>query len=298
MFSLDSAALRVFPALGRTLKILYLFTKSDIKTLLIPVSCFAVASAPLSDISRVPGVVFWTWMHLLQLDVSNQLVGIEEDRYNKPNRPLPAKLITQNNAILLRWLLVPACFALSYWYSAAVLGASAAIALLTVIYNEFGAHAHHWITRNLVNAAGIASYEWGATLVAGADCALLTDVGLCAIYVSCGVIATTIHTQDFKDVEGDKMNNRRTFPIHHPVASRCSVLVAVMGWAVLLIPMWCLGSWFGLPFAGLSLLVSLRFLVLRTRADDEVSYYYWYNLWLSSVHLLPAVWRFREGYVV
>ncbi|KAF9018356.1 hypothetical protein BDZ89DRAFT_1094109 [Hymenopellis radicata] len=296
MFSLAADARRVFSALGGTLRILYLFTKSDIKTMLIPVSCFAIASAPLSDISRIPGVVFWTWMHLLQFDVSNQIVGIEEDRYNKPDRPLPAKLITQNNAIFLRWLLVPACVVLSYWYSPAVLGASVAISLLTVIYDEFGAHSHHWITRNLVNAAGVASFEWGATLVAGADCALLTDVSLCAIYISSGVVATTIHTQDFKDVEGDKVNNRRTFPIRHPVASRCSVLIAVMGWAALLVPMWCLGLCFGLPFAGLSLLVSLRFLVLRTRADDEVSYY-WYNIWLSSVHLLPAVWRFREGYV-
>lgn len=112
-------------------------------------------------------VVFWVWLHLLHFDVSNQTMDPDEDEKNKSDRPLPAKRISLANAIRLRWLLVPACFALSAMYSAATLYASVTLAALTVLYNELGAHKRHWVIRNVVNALGFAMFETGATLVAG-----------------------------------------------------------------------------------------------------------------------------------
>ncbi|KAF9021323.1 hypothetical protein BDZ89DRAFT_1200267 [Hymenopellis radicata] len=281
---------------SRVIKLLFLFTKSDIKTTLIPVSFFAAASVPLKDVSRLLEAAFWIWLHLLQFDVSNQIVGLEEDVWNKPDRPLPAKLITLKSAILFRWLLVLPCFALSYWYSTSVLSASIALVALTVIYNELGAHSHHWLTRNAVNAAGFASFEWGSTLVAGADSDSLTDISLLAICISFGIFATTIQTQDFKDVEGDKRNKRRTLPILYPIASRYSVVICILAWTLMLCRVWNLGLHFGLIFLSLGLVVTFRFLTLHTRADDQVSFY-WYNVWLSTAHFLPFIWRLRSGSV-
>ena len=74
------------------------------------------------------------------------------------------------NALIFRWLLVPICFLWSVTYSLQVLYASMALVALTIAYDEFRCHAGNFVTRNLVNALGFASFEWGATLVAGPSC--------------------------------------------------------------------------------------------------------------------------------
>jgi hypothetical protein len=43
---------------------------------------------------------------------------------------------------------------------------SVLLCLLTYAYNELYCHSH-WLTRNLGNAFGFASFELGATLIAG-----------------------------------------------------------------------------------------------------------------------------------
>lgn len=62
---------------------------------------------------------------------------------------------------------MPLCWMLSACYSRETLCASVALVALTVLYDELGAHAGHWLTRNTVNAMGFASFEVGASLIAG-----------------------------------------------------------------------------------------------------------------------------------
>ena len=107
------------------------------------------------------------WFHVLQFDVSNQTMDPDEDEQNKKDRPLPAKRMTLNQALRFRWALVPACWMLSAAYSTQAALSSVALVALTVIYNELAAHRRHWAIRNVVNALGFASFEFGATLVAG-----------------------------------------------------------------------------------------------------------------------------------
>ena len=116
--------------------------------------------------SRLPHVVFWLWLHLLQFDIANQSVDPEEDARNKSWRPLPAKRITLQNARILRWALVPICLLWAASYSTQSLYASAFIAIIAVIYNdwEFGGQ---WFIRNILNAVILAFFEVGACLVAG-----------------------------------------------------------------------------------------------------------------------------------
>jgi 4-hydroxybenzoate polyprenyltransferase len=121
----------------------------------------------MTDISRLPSVMFWIWLHLLQFDVSNQTQKPEEDEMNKRDRPLPSKRISLRNALILRWALVPACLGLSAVYSVQTLYASIALVTLTIIYDDLRASARGWIVRNVVNACGFASFEVGSTLVAG-----------------------------------------------------------------------------------------------------------------------------------
>ena len=128
---------------------------------------FAYVAAPVKDLESALQASFWVWLHILQFDVSNQTVSPEEDARNKTDRPLPAGRITLRNALIFRWLLVPICFLWSVTYSLQVLYASVAIVFFTIVYDEFRFHAGNFVTRNLLNALGITSFEWGATLVAG-----------------------------------------------------------------------------------------------------------------------------------
>ena len=93
-------------------------------------------------------------------------MGLEEDKQNKSYRPLPAGRISLRDALILRWMLVPVCCVYSAFYSLETLYASLALAALTFVYDEMGAHSGHWTIRNIVNALGFASFEAGATLVA------------------------------------------------------------------------------------------------------------------------------------
>src|ERR1700749_3998971 len=112
----------------------------------------AAVGGPMQSASHLFHTVFWIWLHLLQFDVSNQTVGAVEDRKNKPDRPLPSGRITMRNAIILRWVLVPLCFGYSLYFSLMTLYASVGLVIMTIIYDELGAHAAHWIIRNIVNA--------------------------------------------------------------------------------------------------------------------------------------------------
>jgi len=269
---------------------LFLFSKSDIKTTLIPVTVFAAAAAPLASPRKLLETSFWIWLHLLQFDVSNQTMSPEEDIHNKPDRPLPSGRVTLRQALIFRWVLVPMCIGYSAFYSAAVAWSSAGLVLMTIIYDELGAHSKHWAIRNVVNAMGFGFFELGSTLVAGRNCEELDEIALSAVVASVGIFATTIHTQDFKDCEGDALVGRKTIPITMPSLARPSVFVGLMAWSIGLSIFWELNQLFSVLFCALGLFVSLRFMSLNSRHEDQVSFY-WYNVWLTAAHGLPGVWR-------
>ncbi|KAF9552396.1 hypothetical protein CPC08DRAFT_646965 [Agrocybe pediades] len=268
----------------------FLFTKSDIKTTLIPITFFAAAAAPITDFGRLPHVIFWIWVHLLQFDVSNQTINPEEDELNKRDRPLPSKRMTLEQALWLRYSLVPVCFILSLAYSVEVLCVSIALVFLTFLYDELGAHAGHWIVRNAVNAAGFAAFESGATLIAGKDAHYLSNVGVLSICFSAGIFATTIQAQDFKDKEGDRTIGRKTIPIVFPDIGRYTVIVPMLAWSVGLSIVWGLDILTAVLFTCLALWVGGRFLALRSIHADQVTFY-WYNVWLSAAHALPGYYH-------
>jgi len=273
---------------------LFRFTEADIKTALIPVTAFAAATAPVTSIRSLFETIFWIWLHLLQFAVSNQSLDPEEDRLNKPRRPLPAGRITMTQAIWLRWLLIPICLGYSALYSPSVTILSAGVIIMTIIYNEGGAHASHWTIRSGMNCVSYGILEAGATLVAGRNRDQLHNVGLLAVLFSIGALATTIHAQDFKDVKGDALIGRKTLPIAMPQFARLSMLAGLSGWSLALSYFWQLTPLMAASFCGLGLFIGTRFMTLKNARADQVSYY-WYNIWLAVVHVLPGVWRFATS---
>lgn len=167
-------------------KTLFLFTRSDYKTIFFPVvrpylpllrphhslttSCpqfiFATVSAPAGSLRTVAHQLVWTWLHLLQANVSNQCFFGGEDARDKPWRPLPSGRVTVRQALTLRWALFPACLYHSYTHGWGVVAASALLSLVEFVHDDLRLSAHP-ATKNICNIGGYTTFEAGATLILG-----------------------------------------------------------------------------------------------------------------------------------
>lgn len=149
---------------------IWLFTLSDLKTIAIPQSIFGIlggfSQARLAHgdrdvgevLQRAPLVALWVWIMLCPFNIDNQRrpEGIEEDRINRPWRPLPTKRITPEHALglqvflhLLALLYSLGVGCTSYWVSGIVLG---------WLYNEVGLADRSWVGKNAVNAMGYVTF--------------------------------------------------------------------------------------------------------------------------------------------
>ncbi|KAH9896524.1 UbiA prenyltransferase family [Cubamyces lactineus] len=285
----------LFQAIAREVKRVHyhtttaaLFTVADIKTILVPITVFACATAPLhSPVHLLSGVV-WTWFHQLMCNVSNQARSSEEDAVNKPWRPIPTSRITTSQALMLRWLLVGMCIAYSAVYGVDVALASFSLFITTFVYDELG-FAGHYIGKNFCNIGGYVSLEVGATKLVGAvrD---FDQTSIMACILSGALIFTTIQAQDFADVEGDKLLGRVTIPIWAPELSRVGTLLLMCAWSLFLPWYWEIGAPATLAFLALGTFVGLRYYLLRHTDADKRSYVL-YNVWLVFAHIMPLKQR-------
>ncbi|KAG2117004.1 UbiA prenyltransferase family, partial [Suillus discolor] len=247
---------------------LFLFTKSDVFTVLIPIMCtlstFAAASHP--NANRIPDIIIWIWLHLLKHDIYNQMLDQEEDQKNKPYRPLPAGCITAQNAADVRWLLVLVCLIFSAMYGIKALACSACIEALSIWYNEFGGDKTG-LSKNILTAIAYANFELGAMAVIG----IIDNIGACAVAFSSVVFATTLHAQDFKDEEGDRLTGRCTLVTLFPTFARMSMMIGIPLWSLYLSRLWKVDLVCSLAFVAYGTIVGARFMVYRTASAHKQS---------------------------
>ncbi|KAH8800591.1 UbiA prenyltransferase family [Flagelloscypha sp. PMI_526] len=268
----------------RPFRTLFLFTYTDFKTIFFPVSLFALANAPLSDFRNALPTFFWIWLHQLHINVSNQYRSLDEDKVNKPWRPLPAGLISSRNAIILRFALVPACLLYSMFSSQCTVLPSLAMALEFIAYDD-AKLSRHWLSKNIMNAIGYVSFEYGATS-AMCGCSRLRDEARISLLISGFIILTTIHAADFADVEGDTAQGRQTFPILYPRIAKGLVVLGVPFWTGLILQIWELHPFYSAVLLVLGFSVSALFYEARDEAQCSKAYLL-YNIWLLIVHILP-----------
>ncbi|KAF7376877.1 S-adenosyl-L-methionine-dependent methyltransferase [Mycena sanguinolenta] len=250
------------------LNTLWLFTESDFMTTMVPISIFAIVAAPLTSLHSIP----------------------PHDETNKPDRPLPAGRITLRAAIILRWTLMPMCWALSLTYSKEVMFSSMALSVFTAMYNELGGSGSHFMIRYALNGLGFAAFEAGTTLVARHDKSCLDTAGWLAIFLSASIFATTIYAQDFRDVVGDSLIDRDTIPLRFGSPSRTVLLLGVLAWSIGLSYIWDIDPYSAVAFTALGGYAGWRFVKHTTVEEDRKSYFY-YNVWVSVALLLPGYWR-------
>ena len=295
---------------------LYLFTYSDLKTVLLPSIIFSLLNAPILSLGCSPTLAWlftaavratiWAWLNLLLFCLHNQrLTGaISEDSLNKPWRPLPAQRLSQRDASRLLLVLYPILY-----MAGAVLGGLQEIVVLTglnFLYNDLEGAESGFLPRNLINACGIVCYAAGSLKVAVGSCGLLslyshsehllndqlillqplTGQWLTLIGV---VVFSTIHASDLRDRAGDAVRQRRTLPLLiGDWASRWSVVIPLLLCSVLCAWFWAVGVFGYIMVGGLGAVFTIRTLTKRTAEDDRVTFRIW-SAWIIAIYALPLV---------
>jgi hypothetical protein len=105
-----------------------------------------------------------------------------------------------------------------------------------------------------------------------------------AVALSAGIILTTIHTQDYKDVPGDTAAGRVTLPIAYPALSRVVTAFFLIAWSWGISRIWRLDDAAAAVMGVLSLVVGISLVARTDSRSDKVSFY-WYNV---SHHIRTA----------
>jgi len=86
------------------------------------------------------------------------------------------------------------------------------------------------------------------------------------------MILSTIHVQDFPDVEGDTAQNRKIIPILAPVISRILTGAMIIFWSIYMAFVWRVGIWCSGVLLAVGLVIAWRLLFLCTTSEDRQSY--------------------------
>jgi 4-hydroxybenzoate polyprenyltransferase len=289
---------------------IWLFTRSDLKTIIVPKTTFGILNAtaaaaflinpapdPTRILVRLPLVLFWTWTNLLPFAIDNQRQpgSLIEDRANKPWRTIPSGRMTPAQAKRIMFPL----YAVAAVYSLCLGGWRQSVALMALgcWYNDLGGADASWISRNFINAVGFACYATGAMEVAlGTAVPLLGPLGAWAALLA-AVVFTTVHTQDMYDQEGDGLRGRITLPLavgdapaRYVTAFWMLVWVGVCPW------FWGLSFLPRIAYAALGTTVVTRTLRKRTVPEDRQTFRLW-NLWMVFTYTLPLLSLLRTKHL-
>lgn len=271
----------LFPLLEA--RISFLFIKGDLTVTVVPTALLMLISFFHGDLNlgestlRLGQGLVYFWLFIYTFCLSNQLTGIEEDRINKPHRPIPSGILSKKEA-MIRYVI----YSLVFLIYGCWLGVAPWAFLwvgLTVIHN-FTALGKQWFMKScLIMGAGVVAQLVAAWIIATGE----IDMGTMGwILLLATWVGTCTPVQDFRDMAGDQALDRRTLPLvlgemrsRRVMAGVFAIMaIALVGaFSVLLdfhftvLTIICL---FGL-FTG-NLIIGLRIVRKRTPKQDHNSY--------------------------
>ncbi|TRM68759.1 UbiA prenyltransferase family-domain-containing protein [Schizophyllum amplum] len=260
----------------------YLFLKSDIGTVLIPVPMMSFALAGQTDVNAFLTGFFWVFLHILAFDISNQVVGEHEDRLSKPSRPIPSGQITADDARLLQFAVV--LVAILYSWRQGLLVLSVVYLAGSTAYNE-GNCARWWYLKSVMGGCGYMCFLFGMiTCMAHGQ---YPSAPTLRVIITTGLIfATTGHAQDFRDREGDAAIGRQTLPMIMPQwLARWSLSALLFMWTTVLIYMWHPPLALCMAVYSLAAVTAASFTKDHSQQADQRSFG-WYLVWMSVCHML------------
>ncbi|EFQ32465.1 UbiA prenyltransferase [Colletotrichum graminicola M1.001] len=281
------------------LKTLYLFTKSDVKIVLVPQVIF-ITSAMLSRerlttvpsqtvgeaLQRLPLAILWIWVNLIVCGISNQRLekSVIEDEHNKPWRPIAARRLTAEQVRKLLLGMIP----LAVGMSAALGGFKSTVSMMALLwmYDDLDGNTYIW-GRNALNTCGIMCFGSGSLEVLSRGELLPTAWGW--IGLTGAAIATTVQALDFPDMEGDRARGRKTVPLlYGEDVARGGLAAMVLFWSVVCSIFWDLQPVFWGAPVGVGAMMAVLTMLRRNEKSDGVVAKLW-CLWMSVLYMLPLL---------
>ncbi|KAJ7436990.1 UbiA prenyltransferase family-domain-containing protein [Mycena galericulata] len=227
MTRLDNSILRV----SNELDIFFAFSWRDWSTTIIPGSIWGIGAVlatqlPLSTaLLPFPRLLLWLTLFIYFFTLTNQIVGVDEDRINKPDRPIPSGKVTLASA-KYRAIVVLAGFLGIAMISPSVTLETICWALTTG-FLCFTSAGNHWFGKNMI---GMTAGTWA--LLSGTwkiihPCSPATRDHIIGTALWFGL---SLNLQDLRDFDGDLATGRKTLPI------MCGNLLARRIIAFVLIP--------------------------------------------------------------
>lgn len=286
---------------------LWLFTWSDLQTIVAPMTFFGVTTSLSGSIftegqssngfkilQRIPLIVFWVWINLLPFNIDNQrrLSSIEEDKINKSWRPLPSSRCTRAEAKLTMIVLYAVAFLTSLYLGA--LTQCTILIFLGWVYNDLGGSDENFVIRNIINAAGFLTYGFGATIIAlGPSEYSLSDIGYRWFQIVGGVVLTTVQMQDMLDQDGDKARSRKTIPlVIGDGPARWTIAVSTLFWSFFCPSFWRLHLSGYIAPVILGGLIGFRVFSSKSIQGDKLTFRIW-NFWMVVLYILPLIKDFN-----
>lgn len=271
------------------------FIRYDIATTIMPASLFMLAAWRTQP--SIEGIVFslakgllYFWLYIYIFTLANQIIGIAEDLVNKPDRPLARGLITVKQAQTRWWiytamfLVFGLLFGVFKW---------ALLWLFVVVGYNFAGGARHWFTKNLFMSLGVTAQLAAAWQLV----TLLTPPSWAWIVLISTVMFPLVSLQDLRDVTGDRVIKRKTFPLVFGINQTryflfvCFMALPVTVWAVLLtyIGLTFYAFMVGIILTVTSWMIAVRIVLRRTSLADHRTYMhfsYWYCIYLASAIII------------
>ncbi|CAL1520136.1 UbiA family prenyltransferase [Chitinophaga sp. MM2321] len=149
-------------------------------------------------------------LYIYTFCMTNQVNSIEEDRINKPYRPLPTGLVTKKSTYY-RIIIYNMLFLLLA-YRLEIFWISVGWQLITYLLNVYG-WSDHWITKNLfgmsIGTFLLLAAQWG---IASPGEGVSLNIVWYFICISLWA-GFALPIQDFRDEKGDREMGRKTLPI-------------------------------------------------------------------------------------
>jgi 4-hydroxybenzoate polyprenyltransferase len=256
-----------------------LFSVDNVSVTIIPGAIFTVSvwfatTVPSSPLYLVLGrAMIYFFLYGYTFCLSNQLAGVEEDRRNKPHRPLVRGLVTVAGARRRLAISMVAYVLAGLWLR--VLEWTLLWMAVTILHNQFRL-SRFWVTKNTAMFLGII-----AMLTSGAQQAGGTSATIWRwIIVIAATNAVLVPLQDLRDIEGDLAVGRRTFPqVFGDRATRVLLCSGFCGYPLLLQALLIAPARtspvtvaFDSIWVFLSLLVAVRVAICRTKRADHLTY--------------------------
>ncbi|PPR01592.1 hypothetical protein CVT26_013332 [Gymnopilus dilepis] len=207
-------------ALKREVDLLIAFTWRNYSFVTIPgfiVSFGAALNIPeaqertlFSTLSNHLLLLLWLTLCIYFSDLSNQIVGIEEDRINKPDRPIPSGKVSLEGA-RVRWAISLAAF-LGLGLVRPLLLPEILLCVLISGFLCYTKAGNHWIGKNSIAMPiacwAILSGSWKTIALTYPEGSVRSQMKAISIW-----LGLLMQIQDLRDVEGDRIIGRKTLPI-------------------------------------------------------------------------------------